>query len=65
LYHYAEHCAAAAAAAVVSDPSCVLLFAQLFVVEKGGGGGAWLNGEVTETLVATVVDYLGGGGCTS
>lgn len=57
----ADHCAAAAAAAVVSDPSVVSLLGQLFVVEKvsGGGGGAWLNGEVSETLVATVVDYLG------
>ena len=59
----AEHCAAAAAATVVSDPSVISLFSQLFVIEKGGGGGggggAWLEGEVTETLVATIVDYLG------
>lgn len=54
----AEHCASAASAAVVTDPSVVALFAQLFVVDKTGGG-AWIEGEVTETLVATIVDYLG------
>lgn len=55
----AEHCAAAAAAAVVSDPSVIALFGQLFVVEKSGCGSAWLEGKATETLVATLVDYLG------
>lgn len=54
----AEHSAAAAAAAVSSDPSVVTLFGQLFVVDKAGGGG-WIEGEVTETLVATIADYLG------
>lgn len=55
----AEHCARAAAAAVVIDPSVISLFGQLFIVEKGIGGGPWLEGETTDTLVATVEDYLG------
>ena len=53
-----EHCAAAAAAAVTSDPSVMSLFGQMYAVEKGGNS-LWLEGEVTETMVATVLDYLG------
>ena len=53
-----EHCAAAAAAAVTSDPSVISLFGQMYAVDKGGTS-PWLEGEVTETLVATVLDYLG------
>ena len=54
----ANHSATAAAAAVTSDPSVVSLFGKLFVVDKVGGG-PWLEGEVSETLVATIADYLG------
>ena len=54
----ADHSATAAAAAVTSDPSVVSLFGKLFVVDKVGGG-PWLEGEVSETLVATIADYLG------
>ena len=50
--------AAAAAAAVTSDPSVMSLFGQMYAVEKGGNS-LWLEGEVTETMVATVLDYLG------
>lgn len=53
----AEHSAAAAAATVSGDPSVVDLFGHLFVVDKVGGGG-WIEGEVTETLAATIADYL-------
>ena len=53
----AEHSASAAAAAVSSDPSVVDLFGHLFVVDKAGRGD-WIEGEVTETLAATIADYL-------
>ena len=53
----AEHSASAAAATVVCDPSVVDLFGHLFLVDKAGGGD-WIQGEVTETLAATIADYL-------
>ena len=53
----AEHSASAAAATVICDPSVVDLFGHLFLVDKAGGGD-WIQGEVTETLAATIADYL-------
>ena len=53
----AEHSASAAAATVSCDPSVVDLFGHLFVVDKTGRG-KWIEGEVTETLAATIADYL-------
>ena len=53
----AEHSASAAAATVICDPSVVDLFRHLFLVDKAGGGD-WIQGEVTETLMATIADYL-------
>jgi exocyst complex component 3 len=53
----AEHSASAAAATVICDPSVVDLFGHLFLIDKTGGGD-WIQGEVTETLAATIADYL-------